>query len=117
MLSAEPVVRGTPSSPLQVEITKMQKLVTSRLGTTQLRDRTRRLADALAEAKRTGRWPKERIRRAEMELKELQGSLNRQVQKGAKLQQAAKNKADRELERARFVGDIPEKGETDQPPR
>jgi len=110
--------RGAAMSPVQVEISKMQKLVSSRTNTHRLKDRTRRLADALAEARRSGRWPGERIRRAELELKELQGSLNRRMQNGARLQQAARNKVDRERERAEFVGDIPAKEEgADQPPR
>lgn len=118
VIRAQPVARSPVLTPIQQEISKMQKLATSGTSTGQIKDRTRRLADALAEARRSGRWPQERIRRAELELKELQAKLNLQGQNGARLQQAAKNRADRERERAKFVGDIPEKDEeSDRPPR
>ena len=81
--AAPPVLNVTRQPIAQVQATKMHKLTPPRMDAKRLDEQTRKLGDALAEAKRKGTWSRERIRQVQAQLKALHlNQLQHRLQKG-----------------------------------
>ena len=102
-LAVAPMLKIAPldRSGVQVEITGMRKVTPPRIDPRSLNKQTQHLADALADAKRSGSWSRARIRQVERQLRSLKLNELQNSHKSGKGAAPLRKRADEQAERQR----------------
>lgn len=97
-----PVLRPPPvdRAASQVAVTRVLKQTPPRMDPRKLQEQTKHLSDMLDEARRSGRWPQERIREVERQLRNLKlNALQHRLSKKGKERERVQRRPRRRLER------------------